>query len=158
MLREIFSNRRLITYIGINIVISALTALLVIWAWTQFALNSTPASLSGNPVAVGAFSGQLSISALIGAGDIENERVTITHIGDEDVSLLGWILRGNGSLEYRFPALVLHPGGEVAVYTRTGDDGAAQLFWDRQIPAWESGEIVNLYDPSGTLQATYSLP
>jgi hypothetical protein len=157
VLQEIFSNKKLVTYIGINIVISALTALIVIALWTRLTLGATPVLPSGTAVGA-AFAGQLRITAIVGADDLDTERVTIEHIGDEDVSLSGWRLRDTSGAEFRFPALVLHPGAQVIIYSQAGDDTATQLYWDRQIPVWTSGETASLLDPSGQLQASYVVP
>lgn len=156
MLSEIFGNKKLVSYIVINIVISALTALLVIFLWTRFALSSPPAELLGSNGS--AFEGQLVISTVVGADDLENERVVIQHRGVEDISLSGWKLRDSSGSEFRFPALVLHPGAQVTIFSRIGDDSATQLFWDRQVPVWDSGETVTLLDPTGQVKATYKVP
>jgi hypothetical protein len=100
----------------------------------------------------------VQITGVIGAGDLDNERVVIAHVGDEDISLSGWRLRDEDGNEYRFPALVLHPGAQVNLFTRQGDDTASQLFWNRQVSAWESGELVTLLDISGRRQAEYLVP
>jgi hypothetical protein len=157
VLREIFSNKKLVTYIGINIFVSALTALIVISLWTRATLNSDAPVLpdgSGNTT----LSNQLSISTVVGAGDLENERFSLAHVGTQDVSLSGWRLRGEDGSEFRFPALVLHPGAQVVVYSKAGDDSATELFWDRQIPAWYTGEEISLVDASGQIQARYTVP
>jgi hypothetical protein len=157
VLREIFSNKKLVTYIGINIAVSAITALIVISLWTRATLNSAAPSLQdgSDPSSL---SSQLSISTVVGAGDLENERVSIAHVGNQDVSLSGWRLRGEDGSEFRFPALVLHPGAQVLVYTKVGDDSATQLFWDRQIAAWYTDEEISLVDASGQVQARYTVP
>lgn len=157
MLREIFGNKKLVKYIAINIAISALTALIVIFIWTRLVLSSTPPVFADAVSDLG-FAGQLEITAVVGADDLEAERITISLAGDEDVSLSGWKLRDTGGSEYRFPALVLHPGASVTIYSRNGDDGATDLYWDRQLPVWTSGETASLVDPDGQVQATYTVP
>lgn len=158
MLRELLSEPRLVRYLVLNVILSALTALIVLSLWTHFVLGAPPAAIAGTPLPENSFSGQLQVAAVVGAGDLENERVSIRHVGDEDVTLSGWRLRDGSGLEFRFPALVLHPGAEVSVLTRSGDDSASQLFWDRQVAVWSSGEQLTLLDPSGQVQATYTVP
>jgi hypothetical protein len=157
VLREILSNRKLVTYLVINIIISAATTLIVIALWMQFTVNDKPAFISTNSQ-FSAIDSQLRITAIIGAGDVDTERVTIEHVGDEDLSLSGWKLSDSGSAEYRFPALVLHPGAQVTIHTRSGDDTASDLYWDRQISVWTTGEAARLLDASGQPQATYTVP
>jgi hypothetical protein len=158
MLQEILANKRLLTYLFINVAVSALTTLLVITIWMHFTLVTQPVSPFGTSLSSGQYAGQLQISAVVGAGDVENERVTLDFVGAEDVSLSGWRLRDENANEYRFPALVLHPGAQVSLFTKEGDDNVTQLFWDRQASVWTSGELVSLLDPTGQLQATYSVP
>ena len=156
MLNSLDPGKRLFVYLVINVVVSALTTLIVLALWTRFTLGDAP-ELGANPSA-STNSSQLTINTVIGAGDLENEHVIIEHVGSEDVSLSGWRLRDESGAEYRFPALVLHPGAEVNIYSREGDDSASSLYWDRQIAIWNSREKVSLIDPSGRVQATYTVP
>ncbi len=158
MLQEILANKRLLTYLLLNVAVSALTTLLVIAVWMHFTLATAPVSSTGNSLPSGQYAGQLQISAVIGAGDVENERVTLDFISGEDVSLSGWRLRDENGNEYRFPALVLHPGAQVSLFTKVGDDSVIQLFWDRQVAVWTSGEVVSLLDPASQVQASYVVP
>jgi hypothetical protein len=161
MLKELMANKRLGVYLLINVVVSALTTLLVLIVWTQINLAAAPNALpdsAGTDSSTSAFSEQLQISAVIGAGDIANERVLIQHVGDQELSLSGWRLRDANGNEYRFAALVLHPGAQVNIYTQQGDDSASELFWDRQVAVWETDELVKLIDPNGREQATYTVP
>ena len=156
MLNSLDPGKRLFVYLVINVVVSALTTLIVLALWTRFTLGDAP-ELGANPSA-STNSSQLAINTVIGAGDLENEHVIIEHVGSEDVSLSGWRLRDESGAEYRFPALVLHPGAEVNIYSREGDDSASSLYWDRQIAIWNSGEKVSLLDPDGRVQDTYTVP
>lgn len=158
MLQELLNNKRLLTYLLINVAVSALTTLLVIAIWMHFTLAAEPLSPAAGSLPSGQYAGQLQISAVVGAGDVENERVTLDFVGDKDVSLSGWRLRDQNANEYRFPALVLHPGAQVSLLTKEGDDTVTQLFWDRQVAVWTSGELVSLLDPVGQLQASYIVP
>lgn len=160
MLREFLNDPRLVRYLVLNVVLSALTALVVLALWTHFVFRAdTPPALPDTQfVAATSTTSQIQVSAVIGAGDFQNERVTLRHVGDQDVALAGWRLRDASGIEFRFPALVLHPGAQVSVYTREGDDTVSELYWDRQVPIWSSGELVSLLDGAGTLQATYTVP
>ncbi len=156
MLNRLEPGKRLLVYLVINVIVSALTTLLVLALWMRFTLGDAP-TIGPNP-STNADSSELTINAVIGAGDLENEHVIIEHVGSEDVSLTGWRLRDESGAEYRFPALVLHPGAEINVYSREGDDSASSLYWDRQVATWSSGEKVSLIDPSSRVQATYTVP
>lgn len=155
MFKNLQPSKRLLVYIVINVVVSALTALIVLALWTRFTLGEVSDFQNGiTPIP----SSTLVINAVIGAGDLENEHVIIEHVGNGDISLSGWRLRDESGAEYRFPALVLHPGAQVSIYSRKGDDSASSLYWDREIAVWNSGEKVSLMDPSGRVQATYMVP
>ncbi len=162
-------RKRLSFYLMINVLVSALTTLVVLVIWSR--LTAPPpldgiidippsgqlntAALSPEP---GEYSGKLSISTIIGTGDVDNERVLIEHVGDEDVSLASWRLEDEDGNSYRFPALVLHAGGSVQVFSRQGEDGVTRLFWNRSEPLWSEGEQARLIDPNGDEQATYTAP
>lgn len=163
MLREILDDPRLVRFLVANVIVSAITALVVMSVWSYFTFRDAPALPAGTgavalSTAATSPAGQLQITTVVGAGDLQNERVTIQHVGDADVSLAGWRLRDENGIEFRFPALVLHPGAQVAVYTRPGDDTATELYWDREVSVWSPGERVSLVDAGGSLQATYTVP
>jgi len=162
-------RKRLSFYLLINIVVSALTTLLVLIIWSRltapdpidaFIENGTTnqsdaASPSPEP---GEYAGQLSIRTIIGTGDADNERVLIEHIGDQEVPLASWRLEDEDGNSYRFPALTLHPGGSVELFSRQGEDGVTQLYWNRNDSVWSVGELATLIDPNGDEQATYMVP
>jgi hypothetical protein len=156
MLNNLDPGKRLLVYIVVNVIVSALTTLLVLTLWTQITLGDAPDF--GATSSIDSSASQLNINAVIGAGDLESEHVIIEHVGIEDVSLTGWRLRDESGTEFRFPALVLHPGAEVSVFSRVGDDSADSLYWDRQVAMWRSGEQVSLIDPNSRTQATYTVP
>ncbi|HSS99038.1 MAG TPA: lamin tail domain-containing protein [Terriglobales bacterium] len=158
MLQELLSNKRLLAYLGINIVVSALTTLLVIAAWMRLTVSSSPTELIQTSAPSNQYAGVLQINSVIGAGDLANEHVVIDLLADDENSLSEWLLRDENGNEYRFPALVLHPGAQVTVWTSEGDDTASELYWGRQSAAWNSGEQASLVDPSGQVQTTYTVP
>ncbi|HSS99181.1 MAG TPA: lamin tail domain-containing protein [Terriglobales bacterium] len=158
MLQELLGNKRLLAYLGINIVVSALTTLFVIAAWMRLTISSTPTELIRTSAPSSQYAEVLQINSVIGAGDLANEHVVIDLVANEENSLSGWLLRDENGNEYRFPALVLHPGAQVTVWTGEGDDTASDLYWGRQSASWNSGEQASLVDPSGRVQTTYTVP
>jgi hypothetical protein len=152
------ARKRLGVYLLINVIVSALTTLLVLVIWTRSTLQNPSTSLDGELNPGGSNTTQLEIGSIIAAGDISNERVVLTHVGTQDVSLSGWRLRDENGNEYRFPALVLHPGAQVDLYTFQGEDTASRLHWNRQLAVWQSGERAVLLDTSGRTQADYVVP
>ncbi|MGD8457240.1 MAG: lamin tail domain-containing protein [Anaerolineales bacterium] len=102
--------------------------------------------------------GQIEIDSVIGAGDIENERVLIRHVGDQAVSLAGWHLEDEDGHSYTLPALTMFTGGAVTVYSREGTNTVVELYWGLNGPVWTEGEKALLIDPNGDVQAVYTVP
>ena len=162
------NRNRLLKYLLVNVAVSAITALLVLMIWTRINIpssaplfdeeNADAEETEATTPVPGDYAGQLEISVIIGAGDVDSERVSIEHVGDTDVSLAGWRLVDEDGNQYRFPALVLHPGGEVMLFSQEGDDSVNELYWGRDDPVWTEGEEAGLIDPDGETQATYLVP
>lgn len=162
-------RKRLSFYLLINVVVSALTTLVVLVIWSRLTapppldgiINNAPSqqadSAAPSPVP-GKYSGQLRISTIIGRGDVDNEHVLIEFVGDEDISLASWRLEDEDGNSYRFPALVLHSGGSVQLFSRQGEDGVTQLYWNLDESVWSEGEQASLIDPNGDEQASYTAP
>jgi LysM repeat protein len=99
------------------------------------------------------------IDSVIGAGDLNTEHVVILNNLDGQLSLGGWQLEDNSGHMYTFPQLTLFSkGGSASLYTRSGTDNAAELYWGLPSPLWQSGMVVTLRDPQGTIQATFTVP
>ena len=163
-------NRKpLLNYILINVAVSALTTLLVLIVWNRMTALPEPEQLptqsesndaipSPESAPISSFSDQLQIITIIGAGDVDNERVLIEHVGTQDVLLAGWTLRDDDGHRYKFPAIVLHSGASLEVFSRSGEDTVTRLFWGQADPVWEISETAALVDPTGETQATYQIP
>jgi hypothetical protein len=103
----------------------------------------------------------IEIAQVVGAGDLEQEVVLLRRLGEGNLTLTGWRLRGDGGSEYRFPeqpALVLYKDGAVHLYTRLGADTVTDLYWNRAEPAWRPGETLTLFDEQGSERAQYRIP
>lgn len=105
--------------------------------------------------------GSVVIDSIIGAGDLDSERVLIKHAGGTELSLVGWRLedeRGNAFIFPRSPELILYPGGAVNIHTKTGVNTVVDLFWGLDAPVWVSGTTVILRDAQGNVHAQYVVP
>ena len=106
-------------------------------------------------------SGELTIeiTEVLGAGQIDQERVVITNLGDRLASMQDWTLSGAGGNVYTFPNFRLWAGGGVTVHTRVGQDGnpPANFYWGKLEPVWSVGDVVTLKDAQGAVLATYSV-
>lgn len=99
----------------------------------------------------------IEIAAVLGAGDLENEIVRVRNRGGA-VSLENWTLADARGNIFTFPRLVLFPGGEVTIHTKSGTSTPTDLYWRRIAPAWESGGLITLRDREGVVVDTYIVP
>ncbi len=176
------SWKRLIYFLLLNVVVSALTTYLVVSIMLQRYPNATlgqpladigGAALNGGGTGGGGSDreedggngsitvtsiGKMEIDSIIGAGDVENERVLIRHVGDEEISLAGWQLQDEDGNSFTLPALTMFTGGAVTVYSRAGVNTVVELYWGMNKPVWEEGEKAFLVDPNGGVQAVYTVP
>lgn len=98
------------------------------------------------------------IDSVVGAGDLDAERVWLKRVGAGELSLAGWQLLEEGGQAFTFPQLILYEGGAVFLYTRAGQQTVVELFWGLDSPVWRSGETVILKDAQGEVRATYQVP
>ena len=101
----------------------------------------------------------VEITGVIGAQDLSQERVIITNVGDRFADMAGWILSDADGNSYTFAGFRLWPGGNVAVYTRGGQDGnpPASFFWGKLNGVWSPGDVATLVDAGGNVIATHPL-
>jgi LysM repeat protein len=105
--------------------------------------------------------GNVTIEAVIGAGDLETERVLLKHAGQGELSLSGWRLeddRGNVFLIPENQTVMLFKDGAINIYTRQGTNSVVDLYWGRSEPVWFSGATVILKDAQGNARAVYKVP
>ena len=100
----------------------------------------------------------MEIDTVIGAGDLDNERVLLKRTGSGELALAGWRLVDEDGHEFVFPQLTLYQGGAANVYTRLGQDTVVDLYWGLDTSVWKSGETVTLYDAQGNVSATFTIP
>lgn len=174
---------RIIFYILLNIVISALTILGVMWLWERTHTKSgifSQENAMENPLEVQSqpelgndqdnqitqdsssefISGDydVSIVSIVGAGDINNEYVEIHNRGQGGVNLTGWQLNDEEGHNYTFPAFILNSGGAVKILSQRGSDTVIELYWQSDSAIWQSGETAQFVDPKGNVVTTYSIP
>ncbi|HPL58378.1 MAG TPA: lamin tail domain-containing protein [Flexilinea sp.] len=101
----------------------------------------------------------VSISDVIGTGDINSEAVYIKSNADTAVQLENWTLEDADGNVYTFPNIqIIRKGIIVPLYSRSGHNTPFELYWGLTEAAWQSGETVVLKDPDGNIQATYRIP
>jgi LysM repeat protein len=101
----------------------------------------------------------IEITEVLGVGQLDQERVIITNLGDKLAGMQDWTLSGASGNTYTFPNFRLWAGGGVTVHTRVGQDGnpPANFYWGKPEPVWSAGDVITLKDAQGTVLATYTV-
>ncbi|UCH61199.1 MAG: lamin tail domain-containing protein [Anaerolineales bacterium] len=124
--------------------------------------NSLPTSTSASTLPVTPSGPQreagVVINGVIGAGNLESERVFLTRTGDGELSLAGWQLRDEDGNVFVFPQLILFKDGGINIWTTSGSPTVVDLYWGMTAPVWDSGERVELQDAQGRKKAEFTVP
>ncbi len=101
----------------------------------------------------------IEITEVLGVGQVDQERVIITNLGDIIADMQDWTLSGAGGNVFTFPNARLWKQGAVTVHTGVGVDGSppSNYYWGRLQPIWSLGDVVTLKDAQGTVLATYTV-
>ncbi|MFQ5612718.1 MAG: LysM peptidoglycan-binding domain-containing protein [Anaerolineae bacterium] len=99
----------------------------------------------------------VSVEQVVGGGDLEQEAVVLLNEGP-GINLTGWTLAGSELGPYTFPNLFLWSGGSIRVHTRAGANTASDLYWNQGEPAWPTGTVLTLNDPTGKIVSSYTVP
>lgn len=102
--------------------------------------------------------GSIVIDSIIGAGDLEAERVLLRHQGDGELALAGWKLEDEDGNIYTFPHFMFYRDGAVYVHTGVGSNSVIDLYWGLSDPVWQSGETATLLDAQNDVHAVYIAP
>ena len=88
-----------------------------------------------------------------------DESVLIRNDGAGAPDMSGWTLCDLLPNIYSFPAFTLAAGAEVRVWTTSGADDGANLFWNRGTAVWNNGgDTAILSDAHGVEQGRFSYP
>lgn len=89
--------------------------------------------------------------------DVDGEYVRIKNESGAPVDLSGWTLRDSGPHVYTFPAFVLAPGAELRLWTKSGTNDAANLYWGDQSAIWNNaGDTALLFNAAGVQVSSYT--
>jgi hypothetical protein len=163
--------KRLIPYIILNILVSAVTTWGMLTWWnnthpptvqpipTLINLPAiAPTSALPNPTPFPPGVKMIEIGEVSGAGDIANETILLRRVGEGELRLNGWRLDDSKGHSFTFPDIVLNKGGAVRVFTRSGNSTVNELYWGLKEAAWTPGKTVSLYDDQGIIRATVPIP
>ena len=172
--------KKLLPYLLLNVVVSAVTTLAVLMLWSGRQAPAAPAAAPAPAAAAAALTPSaaapaqapaapaatlpsadtpvIEIQNIFGAGDVKTEVVRLRRLGSGELQMTGWTLKNDDGLTYTFPELLLYTDGAVELYSRPGADSVIELHWNLQQPAWGSGVTASLYDTEGNLRASFKIP
>ena len=173
------TKKSLLFYILLNILISAATTLIVLLIW-QLAHPTPDVSItltdpnatsnnSDENVENTAVASQptteflqeglnITISSVVGAGNLDMEYIQILNQSGGAINLSEWRIQNGRGQQFTFPAMILNQDGAVEVHSKAGTNTVIELYWQSDAPIWQSGDTVTLFDASGETQATYQIP
>ncbi len=99
----------------------------------------------------------IRIGQVLGSGELAAEVVLIRCQGGM-VSLEGWTLSDADGNRFVFPALTLFPDAQLRIHSAAGRSTPTDLYWGRETPAWQGGELLTLRDRDGNVVDTYIVP
>ena len=90
------------------------------------------------------------------SGNPLDEYVLIENNDTDSVNMTGWILRDDGTGDeahvYTFPSFTLGEDKTVKVWTKSGDNGSGNLYWDLDEEVWnDGGDVAYLRDEDDKL-------
>jgi|AntDeeMinimDraft_5_1070356.scaffolds.fasta_scaffold00071_6 micrococcal nuclease len=90
--------------------------------------------------------------------NLDDEYVVLENRGDRTIDPSGWTLRDDANHEYAFPdGFELAPGATVTIYTGSGTDTDASLYWGSNAPIWNNdGDVVYVETANGTVVVEYA--
>lgn len=89
--------------------------------------------------------------------DLAGEFIALRNSGRGAVDMTGWVLRDLAGHRYVFPHFTFHPGAEVKVWTRPGENTLNDLYWGHRAPLWNNtGDTAYLFDAQDRLTACFA--
>ena len=164
--------KKTLPFILLNILVSAVTVLTVLFFWQQKNPLSkaeptqpiiTPLQGSQSPTLTSPTAqipeGQLlRIEGVFGAGELQVEYILLRNPSDTAVDLTGWRIISDGGRNYRFPNLTLYPKGAVNIYSGPGTDTVTELHCNSDTALWVSGDVLTLFDSQGNEHTQFTVP
>lgn len=160
-------------FIILNIIISAMTTLIVLMVWNrahppqeiiiQVPVESSAGTNTQNLPALNPAdlppleTPVMNIRTVIAPGDPQNEFVILERVGEGALDLTGWYLTNQNGNQFVFPEFQILQGA-VEVYSRSGINSVNKLFWGTSDSMWSSGDTVRLFDFAGQERAFYQIP
>jgi hypothetical protein len=158
------SNTRWFYYILLNIIVSAVVTLTVLYLYDHYKgsqvsspiIATLPQVSSSEPVDLSQV--DMEIVSVIGSGVVVTEVMVIRNNGEDAVTLTDWKLMNGSKTIFTFPQVKMFKDGMLQVHSIAGANTAVDLFLGRTEPAWSSGDVASIVDTQGNLAATYVIP
>ena len=170
--------KKLLIYIVLNVVVSAITIIVVLFLWENTRLKQVLFNSSDEPAAVTSTEGisgteeltgerLIEIGEVGGVGNLATEYLRLVRSGtdsEDTISLQGWRIKDENNLNFNIleqsglASLELHSQGAVNIYTKVGSSNPIELYLGLSDPIWEPGETISLIDPQGEVHDTYLIP
>lgn len=99
----------------------------------------------------------IEIAQVLRPGDLTGEVVVIRNLGGM-ANLEGWTLSDAEGNAFTFPTVTLFGDAQMRVHSTPGRSTPSDLYWGREMPAWNSGELITLRDGAGSVVDTYIVP
>ena len=170
----------LLRLILLNIFISTVTTLTVLWLWerahprpeigvvtenVETRLNLTPLSEEPTTDSITdldlVFTNEditINIRTIVGAGNLDVEYVEIVNQGENPANLTDWQLVDEADNAFTFPTLILNSGGALKIFSKAGSNTVIKLYWQSDVPIWQPGETASLLNTDGEVVTSYSIP
>jgi hypothetical protein len=170
--------KKLLFYLVLNIIVSAVTILAVLYIWERTQLGSVLLDAGDRPAASDQAESEpeetedsqgllVQIGEVGGIGNLSTEYVRLTRPNgdpEDTISLQGWRLQDEDNNNFvileqsGLPSLDLHGQGAVNIYSKEGSSNPIELYLGLSDPIWQPGETVTLLDPEGEVHDTYIIP
>jgi LysM repeat protein len=99
----------------------------------------------------------VEIADVMAPGNLEAEVAVIRNRGGVSRVEL-WKLSDADGNTFTFPAVILYTDAEVRVHSGPGTSSPTDLYWSREVAAWDTGELITLRDAEGNVVDTYIVP
>jgi hypothetical protein len=170
--------KKLLFYVVLNIVVSAVTIIGVLYVWENTRLKNVLFASSGAPAEVSQPETSsdeaeavtdllIEIGEVGGVGNLATEYIRLERPNSDPqdtISLAGWSIKDENNRRYDIleqsglASLDLHGQGAIDIYSKEGSSNPIELYLGLNDPIWTPGETVTLLDPDGEVHDTYEIP
>jgi len=153
------SRKRLLTYLLLNVIVSACVTVSVLFVYDRYYRPARlPETIASQPAPTSDGALKMEITTIVGAGIPGSETVILRNIGAGQADLKDWKLQDEDANVYTFTDVTLLPGSSIQLHTLPGQDSLIDLYWGLTAPIWRSGETATLFDLAGAARSVFQVP